>query len=156
MSNTTIHQASTTDRIEAELDRLRAARPALASRILRAEHILVTQLSVAGGTRPVKVRLYADGSRSYTVRSGSRLSRSYAVDPGSFSCECPDARRRGKGCKHAIACYVFERAVYGAALATGVSPEPAPVKALAHRRESFAGTRRDPAAVAAGLARMAG
>ncbi len=79
MDTTTIHY---TDRIERELSRLRSARPQLAGRVDRAEHILVTQLSVSNGTRPVKVRLHADGSRSYTVRSGSELSRSYYCGPG--------------------------------------------------------------------------
>ncbi|MBA2442637.1 MAG: hypothetical protein H0V53_09565 [Rubrobacter sp.] len=150
MDTTTIHH---TTRIEQELSRLRTARPALDSRISRAEHILTTQLSVSNGTRPVKVRLHADGSRSYTVRSGSKLSQSYSVDPGSFSCECPDAHKRGKGCKHAIACYIFARAVFSAALPT-VAPESTPGRDTS--RESFAGTYREPAEIMAGLARMAG
>jgi hypothetical protein len=147
---------SIADTMEAELSRIRAARPALDSRISRAEHILVTQLSVSNGTRPIKVRVAADGSRSYTVRSGSRLSRSYAVDPESFSCDCPDARRRGKGCKHAIVCYVFDRAVFATRPAVASEKGERCHRAPAHHRDSFAGTRRDPATVATGLARMAG
>ena len=56
--------------MERDIARLKTARPRLSSRIERAEHILVTQLSTANGSRPVKVRVHADGSRSYTVRSG--------------------------------------------------------------------------------------
>ncbi len=159
MDTTTIHH---TDRIEQELSRLRGARPQLASRVDRAEHILVTQLSVSNGTRPVKVRLHADGSRSYTVRSGSTLSRSYSVDPDSFSCDCADARKRGKGCKHAIACYVFDRMILAATrFATVFGEAVRGREESTHRRanasgDSFAGTRRDPAQIMAGLARMAG
>lgn len=111
MDTTKIHE-TTIDRIEAELDRLRAARPALVSRIERAEHIIVTQLSTANGThRPIKVRVHADGSRSFAVRSGSKLRRCYTVEAGSFRCDCPDARRRHAACKHGIAAYLLERAL---------------------------------------------
>ncbi len=103
--------------MERDIARLKAARPHLGSRIERAEHILVTQLSTANGSRPVKVRVHADGSRSYTVRSGSKLCRSYLVDQTSFSCDCPDHRRRRAACKHALACWVLERAYRS-------SPEP--------------------------------
>jgi hypothetical protein len=80
--------------MERDIARLKSARPRLASRIERAEHILVAQLSTTNGSRPVKVRVHADGSRSYAVRSGSKLRRSYLVDQSSFSCEYPDHRRR--------------------------------------------------------------
>jgi len=96
--------------MERDIARLKAARPHLASRIERAEHILVTQLSVTNGSRPVKVRCHADGSRSYRVASGSKLTRSYAVSPEFWSCECPDHGRRRAACKHALACWVLERA----------------------------------------------
>jgi hypothetical protein len=96
--------------MERDIARLKSARPHLASRIERAEHILVAQLSTANGSRPVKIRVHADGSRSYTVRSGSKLCRSYAVDPAAWSCSCPDHRRRRAACKHALACWVLERA----------------------------------------------
>ncbi|MGH3086280.1 MAG: hypothetical protein ACRDSJ_03040 [Rubrobacteraceae bacterium] len=100
------------DRIEREIARLKAARPHLRSRIERAEHILVTQLSTANGThRPMKVRVHADGSRSFTVRSCSKLRKVYSVEAGSFRCDCPDARRRHAACKHGIAAYVLERAL---------------------------------------------
>src|SRR5215216_2729397 len=61
--------------MERDVARLKAARPHFGSRIERAEHILVTQLSAANGSRPIKVRVHADGSRSYAVRSGSKLCR---------------------------------------------------------------------------------
>jgi hypothetical protein len=96
--------------MERDIARLKAARPHLASRIERAEHILVTQLSTANGSRPVKVRVHADGSRSFRVRSGSKLGRSYRVDQTSWECECPDHRRSRAACKHALACWVLERA----------------------------------------------
>jgi hypothetical protein len=50
--------------MERDIARLKSARPKLTSRIERAEHILVTQLSTTNGSRPVKVRVHADGSRS--------------------------------------------------------------------------------------------
>jgi hypothetical protein len=100
MDTTTIAET-----MERDIARLKSARPRLTSRIERAEHILVAQLCTANGSRPVKVRVHADGSRSYTVRSGSRLRRSYRVDPAAWSCSCPDhTRRRGQrssACKHA-------------------------------------------------------
>jgi hypothetical protein len=96
--------------MERDIARLKAARPHLGSRIERAEHILVAQLSTSNGSRPVKVRVHADGSRSYAVRSGSRLRRSYRVDPAAWSCSCPDHMRRQAACKHALACWVLERA----------------------------------------------
>lgn len=75
MSTTTV---AYTDRVEKELARLRAARPKLASRIDKAEALLVAHLAAPSpASRPVRVRLHADGSRSYTVRSGSKLATSY-------------------------------------------------------------------------------
>lgn len=103
MDTTTIAET-----MERDIARLKAARPHLSSRIERAEHILVTQLSTTNGSRPVKVRVHADGSRSYAVRSGTKLCRSYLVDQRSW--ECPDHRRRQAACKHALACWVLERA----------------------------------------------
>jgi hypothetical protein len=96
--------------MERDVARLLAARPHLASRIERAEHILVTQLSTSNGSRPVKVRCHADGSRSYRVASGSKLTLSYAVSPATWGCECPDHKRRRAACKHALACWILERA----------------------------------------------
>ena len=108
--------------MERDIARLKTARPHLASRIERAEHILVTQLSVTNGSRPVKVRVHADGSRSYSVRSGSKLARSYAVSPAAWGCECPDHKRRRAACKHALACWVLERAYERPSPAAGDAP----------------------------------
>lgn len=99
------------DRIEQEIARLKAARPALASRVERAEQIVTMQASLANGSRPVRVRVHADGSRSYTVRSGSKLRKVYTVNPAIWSCSCPDHRRRAAACKHAVACWLLERAL---------------------------------------------
>jgi hypothetical protein len=105
MDTTTIAET-----MERDIARLKSLRPRLTSRIERAEHILGTQLASANASRPVKVRVHADGSRSYAVRSGSSLCRSYLVDQKSWDCECPDHRRRQAACKHALACWVLERA----------------------------------------------
>jgi len=105
-----VDKQSVAEIMERDIARLKAARPHLASRIERAEHILVTQLSTSNGSRPVKVRVHADGSRSYSVRSGSKLARSYAVSPATWGCECPDHGKRRAACKHALACWVLERA----------------------------------------------
>ncbi len=99
------------DHIEREIARLKAARPNLATRIERAEHILVTHLSTANGThKPIKVRVRADGSRSFVVRSGAKLRKVYTVKGSGFTCDCPDSRRRHSACKHGIACWLLERA----------------------------------------------
>ncbi len=102
-------------RVEREIARLKAARPRLATRVERAEHIIVTQLSCSNRSRPLKVRVHADGSRSYAVRSCSKLRKAYTVRGSGFECDCPDARRkagsrRHSACKHSIACYLLERA----------------------------------------------
>lgn len=95
------------ERVEAELERLRDARPALASRITRAENILVTHLSCRR-QRTIRVRIAPDGRARFLVNgSGGAV---YVVDTASWSCSCPDAHRHGKGCKHAIACWTLERA----------------------------------------------
>jgi uncharacterized Zn finger protein len=91
-----------------ELDRIKAARPSLASRVERAEHIITTQLSVSNGSRPVRVRLYADGTHRYFVRSGSKLQLEYIIDPLSWTCTCPDHARRNAACKHVVACFTLE------------------------------------------------
>ncbi len=124
------------ERVEAELERLRAARPALSSRISRAESILVTQLSVSNGRRPIKVRIHPDGDHTYVIRSGSKLSKEYTVNPHVWSCDCPDHRRRGRGCKHGLACYVLERASRKrpTPLRTGTG-EDLPVEDLEHVSE---------------------
>ncbi len=96
------------ERIEQELDRLRAARPALASRIDRAGNILVTHLSCRR-QRVIRVRVGVDGPR-FLISSTSSKGAVYVVDPANWSCSCPDAHRRGKGCKHALACWALGRA----------------------------------------------
>jgi hypothetical protein len=93
--------------IEQELARLRAARPGLASRISRAAHILTTHLSCKRA-RTIKVRISRDGKQYFLV-NGSTGGSVYVVDPSSWSCSCPDAHRHGRGCKHALACYVLKR-----------------------------------------------
>ncbi len=94
--------------VVATLDRIKAKRPALASRVDRAEHIITVQLSVAGGMRPIRVRMKADGTHEYIVRAGSKLQRTYTVEPLTFRCSCPDAVNRATTCKHGIACYTLE------------------------------------------------
>jgi uncharacterized Zn finger protein len=92
-----------------ELDRIKGARPTLASRVERAENIIVTQFSVSNGSRPVRVRLHADGTHEYLVRSGSKLMREYIIDPITWSCDCPDHAKRSAACKHVIACFTLEK-----------------------------------------------
>ncbi len=91
------------------LDRIKEARPSLASRVERAEHIITTQLSVSNGSRPVRVRLHADGTHQYMVRSGSKLRREYVIDPLTWTCTCPDHEKRREACKHVIACFTLEK-----------------------------------------------
>jgi uncharacterized Zn finger protein len=94
-----------------QLDRIKEARPSLASRVERAEHIITTQMSVSNGSRPVRVRLHADGTHKYFVRSGSKLQREYTIDPMTWSCDCPDHSKRREACKHVIVCFTLERLV---------------------------------------------
>lgn len=101
--------------IEREFSRLYAARPHLQSRIKRAEQIIVTQFSVPKSVRPVKVHIHPGGSRSFSVTSCSSFMKTYTVTE-SFTCNCPDAKRRQNGvkppaCKHGIAAYVLDRAL---------------------------------------------
>ncbi len=96
------------ERIERELDRVKAARPALASRIDRAGNIIVTHLSCR---RASVIRVRVTGGRPRFLVSGSGASGAvYIVDPASWSCTCPDHHRRGAGCKHALACWALWRA----------------------------------------------
>ena len=81
----TISVVQVAERVEVEVERLRAARPALRSRCERAERIIVGQLSLPNGSRPIKVRLSADGTYTYRVRSGSKLKREYVIDPRPWS-----------------------------------------------------------------------
>jgi ribosomal protein S27E len=53
----------------------------------------------------VRVR---DGRPRFLVNgSGGAV---YVVDPNGWGCSCPDAHRRGKGCKHSLACWALWRA----------------------------------------------
>lgn len=99
-------------RIEGEVERIREARPHLSSRLDRATALLVAQLSLPAQTRPVKVRIGADGRRRFLVRSLTSGGVVYCVSPGTFECSCPDAHRRGqgRGCKHSLAVYILWRA----------------------------------------------
>jgi hypothetical protein len=97
------------EQVEAEFVRLRVARPALASRIDRAENLLVSHLSCRR-TRMVRVRVSSatDNKARFLVQgSGGAV---YVVDPASWQCSCPDAHRRSKGCKHSILCWALWRA----------------------------------------------
>lgn len=92
--------------VERELDRVRAARPALASRVDRAANIVATHLSCR---RQRVIRVRVSGGVARFLVSGSK-GAVYVVDPASWSCTCPDAHRHGKGCKHALACWALARA----------------------------------------------
>ena len=92
--------------VERELERLRAARPELASRVDRAANIVATHLSCR---RQRVIRVRVSGGVARFLVSGSK-GAVYVVDPASWECSCPDAHRRGKGCKHALACWALGRA----------------------------------------------
>lgn len=98
--------------VERELARVRAARPGLASRIERAESILVTHLSCRR-QRVIRVRVRDGRARFLVSGSGGAV---YVIDPASWACSCPDAHRHGKGCKHALACWALWRASARSAL----------------------------------------
>ncbi len=93
-------------RIEAEVERLRRKRPALGIRLNRAANLLVTHLSCR---RQGVIRVRVSGGRPRFLVNGSG-GAVYVVDPADWGCSCPDFHRRGKGCKHALACYVLMRA----------------------------------------------
>ena len=86
--------------VEQELARVRAARPSLASRISRAENILVTHHS-SRRQRVLRVRTY--GGRAPFLVSGSG-GAVYIVDPASWSCSCPDHYLGGAAWGHSVAC----------------------------------------------------
>ena len=96
-------------RVEAEIERIREARPHLSSRLDRASNLLLLQLASPPRQRPVKVRIAADGRRHFLVSSTSSGGVAYRVDSGTYSCTCPDAHRRGIGCKHGICCFILQR-----------------------------------------------
>jgi hypothetical protein len=97
------------ERIEVEIAQIRAAGPALESRLNRASTLLVTQLSCSSSLRPIRARIAADGTCRFLVSSSYSPRTTYRVVPGTFECSCPDARR-GKGCKHSLACFILEKA----------------------------------------------
>ncbi len=103
-------------RVEQELARVRAARPSLASRISRAEGILVTHLSCRR-QRVIRVRV-RDGRPRFLVCGSAGAV--YVVDPETWGCSCPDHHRRGKGCKHALSCWALWRASARPAVAGGL------------------------------------
>jgi hypothetical protein len=109
---------------EAELERLRAARTALASRIDKAESILTRQLGNLNGFRPIRIAIHVGGGYSYRVLSDGKLGRSYNVDPQNWGCSCVDHVRREAACKHGIAAWVLEQA-YTAPVPKVAQPEPA-------------------------------
>ena len=102
--------------VERELERVRAARPGLASRVERAEDIIVTHLACRR-QRVIRVRTCGGRARFLVSGSGGAV---YVVDPASWECSCPDAHRRGKGCKHALACWALWRASAAQASPAGV------------------------------------
>ena len=116
--------------VERELERLRAARPGLASRVDRAANIVATHLSCR---RQRVIRVRVSGGVARFLVSGSK-GAVYVVDPASWSCTCPDAHRHGKGCKHALACWALARAGGPPARRAGIvaaCPVEIPVEALA-------------------------
>lgn len=102
----TITVVQIAERVERELERVKAARPALASRVERAGNILVTHLSCRR-QRLIRARVNGDGTRFLVSGSGGAV---YVVRPQTWECSCPDAHRRGKGCKHALAVWALVRA----------------------------------------------
>ena len=66
-------------RVERELERVRAARPALASRVSRAENILLAHLSCRR-QRVIRVRVAGGRARFLVSSSGSAV---YVVAPAS-------------------------------------------------------------------------
>ena len=103
--------------VERELDRLWAARPHLSSRIERAGNILVAHLSCTG-TRQRVIRVRVGAGRQVRFLVNGSCGAVYTVDPAGWQCSCPDAHRRGKGCKHALACWALWRASARPALPT--------------------------------------
>ncbi len=103
------------ERVERELERVRVARPGLASRTTRAENIVATHLSCRRA-RVIRVRVRDGRARFLVSGSGGAV---YVVNPSDWSCSCPDHHQRGAGCKHSIAAWALWRA----------SARPAPARA---------------------------
>ena len=118
------------ERAEAELRRVRAARPHLGSRCERAEGILVSHLACGGSGGVIRARVRGGELVGFLVRgSGGSV---YRVEPrGSWRCSCPDHHRRGKACKHALACWALWRA---GKPATAAEASPAGIAAAPRRR----------------------
>jgi hypothetical protein len=118
------------ERAEAELRRVRAARPHLGSRCERAEGILVSHLACGGSGGVIRARVRGRELVGFLVRgSGGSV---YRVEPwGSWRCSCPDHHRRGKACKHALACWALWRA---GKPATAAEASPAGIAAAPRRR----------------------
>ena len=100
------HTELLASRVEAELDRLRTARPALSERIDRAASILVMHLASPPRLRLVRCRIGASGAR-FLVSSATSGGVVYAVDPRSWGCTCPDFHRRNAACKHGICSWIL-------------------------------------------------
>jgi hypothetical protein len=117
------------ERAEAELRRVRTARPHLGSRCERAEGILVSHLACGSGG-VIRARIRGGELVGFLVRgSGGSV---YRVEPwGSWRCSCPDHHRRGKACKHALACWALWRA---GRPATAAEASPAGIAAPPRRR----------------------
>ncbi len=105
----TSNQDRIAEAVEREIEVLRELRPALSSRLDRAAALLVGQLSLPPHSRPLKVRIGADGQPRFLVASLASPGVVYQVDVNSFSCSCPDYHRRNQACKHALAAYVLKR-----------------------------------------------
>ena len=94
------------DALEDQIERLRRARPHLDSRITKAEPIIVTQLACPR-RRIIRVHVGVGHMHYLVAGTGGAV---YTVDRNDWSCSCPDHHRRGGICKHAISCWVLERA----------------------------------------------
>lgn len=97
------------DRIEAEIERLKRARPGLEARITKASNILVAHLAGRPAMPIVRVRISKTGRPRFLFTSLTGNGAVYTVDPVSWSCSCPDHQRRDAACKHGLAAYVLAR-----------------------------------------------
>lgn len=120
------------ERVEEELARLREARPHLIGRIDRAATIVVVHLSSASRNRPIRCRVRRGGHRVMLVSSLSSGGVTYEVDTTSWSCSCPDARRRGGACKHSLAGWVLYRASLAVEDYEEGGQDPDPQEGLTH------------------------